>query len=740
MNNASIFTNFTQFNGNKSLTEIVNEIAEGKYQSQIQQLRSLIAFGKQTEADQYKKALPAFTASGTFEKGRKADLLQQYSQYIMLDIDDLPPDKLEPVFQQASSLPVTWCCFRSPSGNGLKILVQVATDATKHEQAFRQVAAWYEAQLQVQIDRSGKDVSRLCFYSSDPDLYLNSNSQPFEVLEEEPVHPEMKPAEPANGEDYAELFLKAIEFTQNKATYVDGSRNRFVFLLASNCNRNGIPETDALQLILRDFNYNEPEVKASVASAYKNKAEFGKYAQLARKEAAEEEEKEDFSDKLLTTPYIPYEVYQHLPQLLQDGCRHFQHPRERDLFLTGALTILSGCMKGVLGTYDQRTVYPNLFSFAIAPAASGKSALSFAKELAMTNHRKMVQESKEKLKQYQLELEQYRAAKRSKKKDDTTPDPEPPQKPKFKVLYIPANSSSAAVIGHLEQSEGIGIICETEADTMGNSFKQDWGGYSDLLRKAFHHEPVTYSRKTNDEFVEVEKPRVSVALSGTPSQVQGLIASAEDGLFSRFIFYTFKVQPQWRDVSPQSKVNLTEFFSKQSEQVDVMANYLEHCPTEFHLTTEQWQFLNSRFDLWLQEVSTFVSEDASSTVKRLALIVFRIAMVLSAIRKFEDGVADQDITCEDTDFQTAFALAEVYKQHALLMFAALPKSEENQLDQNKKRFYDALPADREFTRQEAVEIGLAVGIKERTVGKYLNRFLGRFLEQPVKYGPYRKIQ
>ena len=82
MSNASIFTNFTQFNGNKILTEIVNEIAEGKYQSQIQQLRSLIACGKQTEADQCKKALPAFTASGTFEKGRKTDLLQQYSHYL----------------------------------------------------------------------------------------------------------------------------------------------------------------------------------------------------------------------------------------------------------------------------------------------------------------------------------------------------------------------------------------------------------------------------------------------------------------------------------------------------------------------------------------------------------------------------------------------------------------------------------------------------------------------------------
>ncbi len=76
------------------------------------------------------------------------------------------------------------------------------------------------------------------------------------------------------------------------------------------------------------------------------------------------------------------------------------------------------------------------------------------------------------------------------------------------------------------------------------------------------------------------------------------------------------------------------------------------------------------------------------------------------------------------------------KQHALLMFAAQPKAKENQLNQNKKLFYDSLLVDRVFTRQEAVEIGLAVGIKERTAGKCLNRFQCRFLEFPVQYGPY----
>lgn len=211
-------------------------------------------------------------------------------------------------------------------------------------------------------------------------------------------------------------------------------------------------------------------------------------------------------------------------------------------------------------------------------------------------------------------------------------------------------------------------------------------------------------------------------------------------MFSRFIFYTFRVKPVWRDVSPHDKVNLTVYFETLSFEVEHMVNFLNIYPTTFHLTPGQWQFLNSSFELWLREVSVFVSEDAGSTVKRLGLIVFRIAMILSAIRKYEQGITNETIFCIDIDFQTALSLAEVYKQHALLMFATLPKSTEAKLDPNKQKFYDALPGDKEFTRMEAVTIGSELSIRERTVGKYLKNLLGTFLEQPVKYGPYIKKQ
>jgi hypothetical protein len=84
-------------------------------------------------------------------------------------------------------------------------------------------------------------------------------------------------------------------------------------------------------------------------------------------------------------------------------------------------------------------------------------------------------------------------------------------------VYIPANTSYAKILWHLEQNEGTGIICETEADTLGNVVKQEWGSYSDMLRKSFHHERLSSSRKGNNEFTEVNAPSLSIALSGTPN-------------------------------------------------------------------------------------------------------------------------------------------------------------------------------------------------------------------------------
>lgn len=744
MASATIFKGFNNPLENKSLIILTKDIKEGKYKQEVQQVTALASQGKKEEADKLKKQLLAFTPSAIFEGGRKLEYLKQYSQFIILDLDKLTPKQLQAAFGKAAAMSYTFCCFRSPSGNGLKILVEVTSTQEHHEQAYKQVADHYEQQIGLPIDRSGKDITRLCFVSYDPQAHRNISHEKFPVhingtLQkpgQEPVAASQvkEPQEEQN--QYALAFQMQVNFTNQKSQYGQYNRNNYIYLLASNCNRAGIPQQDTLQLCLQNFDLDATEVTASVQSAYNHHAaEFAKFANVANLQTANDHSTEDY---LKNTPSIPEELYHQLPQVLKQGALAFSDERERDVFLTGALGILSGCLPNVKGIYAQQEVFPNLFTFAIAPAASGKGALKFAKQLADEYHTQVLNASKDADAQYQQQEATFKQLQRNLKKGETMQE-EPPVKPPFKVVYIPANTSYAKILSHLEQNEGTGIICETEADTLGNVFKQEWGSYSDMLRKSFHHERLSSSRKTNNEFTEVNNPCLSIALSGTPNQVTGLIASAEDGLFSRFLFYAFKVEQLWKDVSPYgSQVNLTDHFKSLSLQVYEMVKFLKLGDTYVTLSRAQWEQLNNSCTNWLQDITTFTGEDAASIVKRLGLILYRMAMLFTALRKFENAEASVQVQCTETDFATAVQLAEIYLQHSILMFNNLPKQQNATIFQtgdNKRKFFEALP--QEFTRAEAVTLGQQYKLSTRSVDDLLRNATPSLLTK-LKAGHYQK--
>src|SRR5690606_1520461 len=122
-----------------------------------------------------------------------------------------------------------------------------------------------------------------------------------------------------------------------------------------------------------------------------------------------------------------------------------------------------------------------------------------------------------------------------------------PAKPQEKMLLLPANSSATGVFQLLADNDGRGLIFETEGDTLSNIFKSDYGNYSDGFRKAFHHETISYYRRTDREYVDLMAPCLSTVLAGTPGQVHGLIPSSENGLFSRFLFYHMELEAVWKD-------------------------------------------------------------------------------------------------------------------------------------------------------------------------------------------------
>jgi len=177
----SLFRNFNRVRENLELGVILDQIRGGTYKAKVLVLRELVAQGKLDEYNDQKRSLPGFTPSGLFEGGRKLQHLKEYSGVIVLDLDDLSPDALETIRSRVEELKFTYACFVSPGGQGLKILVRVFSRPVLHKQAFNQVKDLYERELNVLIDPSGKDVTRLCFVSWDEMLYLNPSSAIFKT-------------------------------------------------------------------------------------------------------------------------------------------------------------------------------------------------------------------------------------------------------------------------------------------------------------------------------------------------------------------------------------------------------------------------------------------------------------------------------------------------------------------------------------------------------------------------------
>lgn len=486
------------------------------------------------------------------------------------------------------------------------------------------------------------------------------------------------------------------------------------------------------QLPIEAFSIGEViEVQTPQEQNFANVAEF---AALQIQEKGETEGYFEKVDDFSHSPTISAEIHQNLPDILKSGCDVFYADRPKDVFLTGALGILSGCLPNVHGYYRGDKVYPHLYTFTIAPPASGKGVLKNARKLAQKYHHEVVVESKKKKEKYEQDLAAYE------KKIKTVnnplnilkkPDPQP-----LKVVFIPANTSNSRLLEHLQNNGGEGIICETEADIMSQATKQDWGNYSPLLRTAFHHETYSLSRKSNDEFIEIDEPRIAAVLTGTPSQLPNLINSVEDGLFSRFLFYSFQVAPVWQRISdPKESVNHDRIFDGISMKVYDMAKFLEKHPTEFVLTENQKLQFDETFDKLLVETLPY-GENASSIAFRHGLMAFRLCMQFTAIRKFETSNTSLICTCKDEDFNLAMSLIKTYFKHSIAVFSSLAdKEHQTHLSTNKVNFLNELPD--EFKRLDAITIGRKFKMSDRSIDELLKNEEGKSILK-VGYGQYEK--
>tara|TARA_Y100000588_G_C14214674_1_gene908276 strand:- start:23 stop:1429 length:1407 start_codon:yes stop_codon:yes gene_type:complete len=436
-----------------------------------------------------------------------------------------------------------------------------------------------------------------------------------------------------------------------------------------------------------------------------------------------------------STPLFPKHIFNLLPKFLKETCGFFDEGRERDVFLASSLTVLSGCMPGVHFQHDGKTYQTNLFLFVIAPAASGKGKMNYGKYLAQPIQRKYIKDNELKKEVYQSEMARFRAtpAKERLYVDE-------PQEPEYQYLFIPANSSSASFVETMARMPS-SILFESEADTLGNTLKQDWSGYSDVLRKAFEHETHSQNRKGSGNYKEIENPCLTVALSGTPGQLKAIIPNAEDGLFSRFMFYQFEGDEDFRPVFG-SKSKPIPYSDLLEPYANELLRLFEKCEAwgsvQFSWKEEQEDELQSLYEKWTRYYTTIHGTEVKSIIFRSAIIITRLAAILTVLRTWENqDYSNKHQVCSGKDFDIALALAETFIEHSMHMYSRLLRRDPTEsFSLKKKRFYESLP--KNFETNEAEKLGLDLDIKDRTVRKYLKEWDINGLVVKLDQGKYER--
>lgn len=252
---------------------VLNRIKNGAQKDLIKRIRTS---KDKNERNELKKLLPAVCFSGTFTK-RTDNSLTNHSGLICLDFDDYTKRKL--LLQDKDKLTkdkFVYSVFISPSGNGLKALVKIPADVDNHKNFFNALNKHFDSE---HFDKMCSNVSRVCYESYDPLIYINENSSVWDKIDE-PEYVEVNahrdaPSIPITDENKVVEIL--VKWWTKKYPMNEGQRNQHTYVLAMAFNDYGINKSLAgyvlNQYATQDF--PQSEITRTIDSAYAQTQNFG---------------------------------------------------------------------------------------------------------------------------------------------------------------------------------------------------------------------------------------------------------------------------------------------------------------------------------------------------------------------------------------------------------------------------------------------------------------------------------
>ena len=716
-----------------TLEQFIAQVRSARWQTSVENYRKLKEAGKEEEAAAIKDGMPGIAYAGVFDNGRKAKLVTRLSSVACVDVDKYPGDICE-LSARLRRLPCVLALFVSISGHGVKVFFRVdGLEEAGYADTYKAVMFYVASQIKFPADAQCSDISRLCFASHDPEAYYNPRAEPFRVPARDTV---------------LGWFLDVFE-AENP--FVSGSRHENALKLGREAKKRGFAFDELTTAAEKRFTspgFGTGELNACLRDGYQYVNTSGKgvgFTTTPPNPFSTEEEKFEAGEALRDdTATFPDGIFSRLPLLLTRGLTAARGVRERDMLLAGMLAVLSGCLPECRARYDRRTYSAHFYFFGVANAGAGKGVVDFAHLLALPLHNYYWDRGKEAMEQYERlkeawDEEKKNAAKKKRKADIALK----PTEPRVPYLLIPPNASKIRLLMHLRDNRDMGgIINSSETDTLTYSLRQDCGGQDDLLRNATHHEATGASHKVNGDPIIIPSPRLAMCLTGTPGQFVNLLQSSENGLLSRFFTLTHGGVCGWRSAAPDTGgEDYTELFHTLGAEVLEMSLFLQSSRTFVCFTADQWRRHTEQFSRRLAEVSLERRGAVDAVVFRHGLLVMRVAMVLTALRKWENRWHTIDMVCSDDDFDAALRIVLVSLEHSILLSTSLDtnvgKSRPLTPFFRIRAIFELLP--KNFKYSDFETIGKSFGYSESSVKRYVSRAVKMQVIKKKQDGMYVKL-
>jgi hypothetical protein len=156
--------------------------------------------------------------------------------------------------------------FTSPSGDGLKLIVRIPKEIKDHRSHFIALKEYYNSKY---FDESCVNESRICYMSSDKDIFINKVSDVFrdKAKHKEIVKKEFK----VEVQDNQKIISGLMKWWSERYGMVEGERNRNVYILSMAFNEFGISELEAKGFMMQfaHHGFDEEEIRNCVESAYR---------------------------------------------------------------------------------------------------------------------------------------------------------------------------------------------------------------------------------------------------------------------------------------------------------------------------------------------------------------------------------------------------------------------------------------------------------------------------------------